>query len=188
VGAGAEAVGCRARPARPDRLVAAGRRRVDHRRKKGGDQTGPSPINRGIPSSKYHLAVDANGLPLAVTVGPGNDSERKQLLPLVDQLLAQHYQPAELWADRGYDSDDLDQQLRDRNIQPRISKRCRRGDPDWGSGRRRRDPNARHRWVVERTNAWLRRFKRLSIRGEPNSHVYTAYLTIALLIILSRAL
>jgi len=50
------------------------------------------------------------------------------------------------------------------------------------------DPNARHRWVVERTNAWLRRFRRLVIRGEPNSATYRAYLTIALLIILSRAL
>jgi transposase len=50
------------------------------------------------------------------------------------------------------------------------------------------DPLARHRWVVERTNAWLRRFRRLSTRTEPNSLVYLAYLTIALIIILGRAL
>jgi transposase len=50
------------------------------------------------------------------------------------------------------------------------------------------DPQARHRWVVERTNAWLRRFRRLTIRTEPNSHAYHAYLTLALLIILGRAL
>jgi transposase len=49
------------------------------------------------------------------------------------------------------------------------------------------DPSARHRWVVERTNAWLRRYRRLTIRTEPNSRVYLAYLTIALLIILTRA-
>jgi transposase len=49
------------------------------------------------------------------------------------------------------------------------------------------DPLARHRWVIERTNAWLRRFRRLTIRTEPNSRAYHAYLTIALLIILTRA-
>lgn len=53
---------------------------------------------------------------------------------------------------------------------------------------RRADPLARKRWVVERTNAWLRRFRRLTIRTEPNSQVYLAYLTLALVIILARAL
>jgi transposase len=45
------------------------------------------------------------------------------------------------------------------------------------------DPLARNRWVIERTNAWLRRFKRLTTRTEPNSEVYRAYLTLALTII-----
>ena len=49
------------------------------------------------------------------------------------------------------------------------------------------DPQARHRWVVERTNAWLRRFRRLTIRTEPNRAIYLAYLTLALTIILARA-
>jgi transposase len=50
------------------------------------------------------------------------------------------------------------------------------------------DPLARNRWVIERTNAWIRRFKRLTTRTEPNSEVYHAYLTLALTIIASRAL
>jgi transposase len=81
-----------------------------------------------------------------------------------------------------------------------ISRRRRPGEPDLPGqtqrpgtrGRkrvtRRSDPQARHRWVVERTNAWLRRFRRLNTRYEPQAHVYLAYLTIALLIILARAL
>lgn len=133
-------------------------------------------------------------------LGPGNENERAHLLPLTDALRAAGYRPAELWADRGYDSAELERQLRERGIEPRISKRRRPGQPLAAGQRqrpgrrgrqnviRRSDPLARHRWVVERTNAWLRRFKRLVIRGEPNSAVYLAYLTIALLIILSRAL
>jgi IS5 family transposase len=117
----------------------------------------------------------------------------------VDALIDAGYQPAQLWADRGYRSDPLRAALSERGITPQISKRRRAGDPllDGQTARRgtrgRRpvlktsDPQARHRWVVERTNAWLRRFRRLTIRTEPNSHVYHAYLTIALILVLTRA-
>lgn len=133
-------------------------------------------------------------------LGPGNENERAHLLPLVDALLAAGYQPHQVWADRGYCSDALRDQLSRRGITARISKRRRSGQPPGreqttrlGTRGRKRvirtsDPLARHRWVVERTNAWLRRFRRLTIRTEPNSRVYLAYLTIALLVILARAL
>jgi len=135
-----------------------------------------------------------------VRLGPGNENERAHLLPLVDSVRAAGYQPAEVWADRGYCSDPLRAQISARGITPQISKRRRPGDPlapgqtsrPGSRGRkpvtRTSDPQARHRWVVERTNAWLRRFRRLTIRTEPNSHVYLAYLTLALIIILDRAL
>lgn len=133
-------------------------------------------------------------------LGPGNENERAHLLPLIDALGQAGHQPAEVWADRGYCSEPLRDALRERGISPQISKRRRAGDPPLEGqtarpGRRGRkrviktnDPQARHRWVVERTNAWLRRFRRLTTRTEPNSRVYLAYLTIALLIILARAL
>jgi transposase len=134
-----------------------------------------------------------------VRLGAGNENERAHALPLIDELISAGYQPIEVWADRGYDSDPLRDQLHHRGCTPMISRRRRKGDPidprharPGVRGRRKiiktRDPLGRGRWVIERTNAWLRRFRRLTIRGEPNSHTYLAYLTIALLIILSRAL
>lgn len=132
-------------------------------------------------------------------LGPGNENERAHLLPLVELLHAAGYRPGEVWADRGYCSEPLREQLRQRGIEPRISQRRRPGDPlqpgqtarQGTRGRKRvtrtSDPLARKRWVVERTNAWLRRYRRLTIRTEPNSHVYLAYLTIALILILDRA-
>ena len=157
-------------------------------------------MNRGLPSTKYHLAVEANGWPVEVRLGPGNENERAHLLPLLDRVLTAGYQPDEVWADRGYCSNPLREAISERNAIPKISRRRRAGDPDRPGqtqrpgtrGRqkviRRTDPEARHRWVVERTNAWLRRFRRLNTRTEPNSRVYHAYLTIALIIILARAL
>jgi IS5 family transposase len=122
------------------------------------------------------------------------------MLPLLDELIERGYLPAELWGDRGYCSNPLRDEISERGVIPRISRRRRPGEPDLpgqhrrsgtrGRARvtRRSDPDARHRWVVERTNAWLRRFRRLNTRYEPQAHVYLAYLTIALLIILARAL
>ena len=132
-------------------------------------------------------------------LGPGNENERAHLLPLLDALIEAGYLPAEIWADRGYCSEPLRTEIQARGSIPKISKRRRPGDPllpgqQSRTGRRGRqpvlrtsDPHARHRWVVERTNAWLRRYRRLTIRTEPNSRVYLAYLTIATLLILGRA-
>jgi transposase len=144
--------------------------------------------------------VDAHGRPLHVRLGPGNENERAHLLPLLDAVHAHEHRPRELWADRGYCSDPLREQIRARGLTPMISRRRRAGDPlqpgqhtrPGTRGRRRvlktSDPHARHRWPVERTNAWLRRFRRLTIRTEPNSAVYLAYLTLALIVILARSL
>jgi IS5 family transposase len=135
-----------------------------------------------------------------VRLGPGNENERAHLLPLIDALTTAGYRPEEVWADRGYCSEPLRDEIRARGITPQISKRRRPGDPlapgqtqrPGTRGRKRvtrtSDPNARHRWVVDPTNAWLRRFRRLTIRTQPNSNVYLAYLTIALILILGRAL
>jgi transposase len=135
-----------------------------------------------------------------VRLGPGNENERAHLLPLIDALGQAGYRPGEVWADRGYCSDPLRAEIQARGITPMISRRRRAGEPLHAGqtsragtrGRKRvtrtSDPLARHRWVVERTNAWLRRFRRLTIRTEPNSHVYLAYLTIALILILGRSL
>ena len=127
--AGVGASGLRTRPAGQARLVARGCRRVDRGREKGGDLVGPSPVNRGFASSKYHLVVDAAGWPLEVRLGPGNENERAHLLPLIDALSAAGYRPGEVWADRGYCSDPLRAAIQARGITPKISKRRRAGDP-----------------------------------------------------------
>ena len=59
-------------------------------------------------------------------VAAGNENERRHLLPLVDELLARGIKPDQLWADRGYASRPLEQELRARQIEPRISRPRRR--------------------------------------------------------------
>lgn len=128
----------------------------------------------------------------------GNENERKHLLPLVDALAARAIRPRELWADRGYASQQLERRLRERGIRPRISQPRRAGQAipagtpsrEVWRGRRRRvrtaDPQARHRWPVERTNAWLKSMRRIETRRDRKADNYLAFLQLGMIVILLR--
>jgi transposase len=133
-----------------------------------------------------------------VRLSAGNENERRHLLPLVDALRARGICPGELWADRGYDSAALEAALRERQIEPRISKRRRAGQPPAGEptrevwrGRRRqqktRDPQAPQRWPVERTNAWLKAKRRIATRRDRKPDNYLAFLQLGMILILARS-
>src|SRR6266567_4694850 len=90
------------------------------------------------------------------------------------------------------------ERLQQRSIEPRISRKRPRGQPPppqarmiW-RGRRRRaktpDPLARERWPVERTNAWLHNWRRISTRWERRAELYLALLQLACSMIICRVL
>jgi transposase len=134
-----------------------------------------------------------------VRLAPGNENEQRHLLPLLDALAARGIRPAELWADRGYASRALEQALRERQIEPRISQPRRRGEPIpadqptqevWRGKKRRlktRDPQARHRWPVERTNAWLKAKRRIATRRDRKADNYLAFLQLGMILILTKS-
>ncbi|WP_437036047.1 IS5 family transposase [Streptomyces sp. enrichment culture] len=77
--------------------------------KRGGDHTGPSPVDRSRPGSKHHVIVDRHGTPLAVSLTGGNRHDVTQLIPLLDAIPRirgrrgrPHHKPKRLYADRGY--------------------------------------------------------------------------------------
>lgn len=136
---------------------------------------------------------------MAVRVAAGNENEQRHLLPLVDELLARGITPAELWADRGYDSQRLRAGLAARGIEAVISKRRRRGEPAAAElivgtvnrGRKQqqktRDPLGRERWQIERTHAWLKAKRRIATRRDRNPAIYEAFLQLGMILILANA-
>jgi transposase len=58
------------------------------RAKKGGGQTGPSPVDRGKPGSKMHVPSERRGLPLVVAVSRGNEHDSQGLKPVITTLSA----------------------------------------------------------------------------------------------------
>jgi transposase len=124
------------------------------------------------------VLTDATGLPLAVAVSAANTHDSRALIPLVQAIPAirsrrgpRRRRPGRLHADKGYDYDHLRAWLRARRITPRIARR----------GVETSERLGRHRWVVERSLAWLTGYRRLTIRYERSARLFTAFLTLAAL-------
>ena len=89
-----------------------------------------------------------------------------------------------LVADRGYDADPLRDRLAERGIELVCPHRQNRTKPKRQDGRKLR--RYRHRWIVERTIAWLQNFRRIVIRWERNSNIYRAFIHVACIMILVK--
>ncbi|WP_190144653.1 IS5 family transposase [Streptomyces glebosus] len=146
------------------------------RAKKGGELTGPSPVDRGKPGSKMHILSDANGLPLVVGVSAGNTHDSEGLKPMVEGHQTRHdphrgryFKPERLHADKAYDRPDLHKWLRGKRIGVRIARKGIESSERLG----------RRRWVIERTMSWLSGYRRLSPRYERDHRNYLAFLGLA---------
>jgi transposase len=181
----------------PTGLVAGDRGRLHGGGEKGGEKVARTV--RGTAGSRFHLVVEAAGLPLEILLGAGNENEQRYLLPLLDRLAAAGIHPEELWADRGYASRAHEQALAERGIRSRISQPRKPGQPippgqpvrEVWRGKQRRfkttDPNARHRHPVERTIACLKALRRIATRRDRKAASYTAFLQLGLIVILARS-
>jgi transposase len=161
---------------------------ISVRAKRGGADTGPNPVDRGKLGSKYHLAVDRTGVPLAVRLSAANVHDSKLLEPLVDAIPPivgprgrpgrPRKRPAKLHADKAYDSSEKRCALRRRGIAPRIARRGVESSERLG----------RHRWIVERSLAWLLGCRRLGVRYERRSDLLLGLLHLACSLICVRFL
>jgi transposase len=166
-------------------MGAGGRRLQPLAGEKGGAKIGPSPVDRGRAGSKHHLLVDGAGIPLAWTLTGGNRNDVTQLLELLDRVPPvrgragrPRRRPRTLIADRGYDHDAYRRLVWQRGIKPLIARR----QTGHGSGL------GRHRWVIERTFAWLHNRRRLLIRTDRQAEIHEGFLALACCLICWRRL
>jgi transposase len=151
----------------------------------GGEQTGPSPVDRRKKGSKHTLLVDRHGVPLAIRTAGANASDHTQIIPIVLDFPKVTGQPGrpkelpdELYADRGFDSKGARWLLAWLGIEPHIGKR----GTEHGSGL------GKIRWVVERTISWLKGLRRLRIRYDRLAVIQDAWNTLAACVICFRLL
>ena len=136
---------------------------------------GPNPTDRGKPGTKRHVIVDRQGIPLATRLTGANRHDSAVFEEIVDAIRPirrtrgrPRTRPAKLHADKAYDIPRCRQARTRRHIAVRIARKGVESSERLG----------RHRWVVERTLAWLNRYRRLSIRYERREDIHQAFLTL----------
>lgn len=113
---------------------------------------------------------------MSVAVSAANTNDADALKPLVRAIPAiksrrgpRRRRPAKLHADKAYDHAALRKWVRARGIMVRIARKGIETSKRLG----------KHRWVIERTIAWLFNYRRLSIRYERKANHFAAFLTLA---------
>lgn len=119
------------------------------------------------------MIVDRQGIPLATRLTGANRHDSKVFEEVIDAIRPirrprgrPRKRPAKLHADKAYDIPRCRAALTSRRIKVRIARK--RVDTSEKLGR--------HRWVVERTLAWLARYRRLTIRYERRDDIHHAFL------------
>ncbi len=170
----------RPREARSERIL---HRCQLQRGEKRGSGVGPTKRGKG---SKIMAIADGHGLPFAVHVASASPHETK----LVEATLEQRFlreTPERMIGDRAYDSDPLDQHIRQRyGVQLIAPHKFVRVAPATQDGRRLR--RYRRRWKIERLFAWLHNFRRIVIRWEYYPENFLGMVQLACAVILLRHL
>lgn len=133
--------------------------------------------------SKIMAVADARGLPIAVYVASASPHE----VTLVEATLADRFTaeaPQRLVGDRAYDSDPLDETLRQHGVEMIAPHRRNRQKPKTQDGRKLR--RYKRRWKIERLFAWLQNFRRITVRHERCVENYVGFVHLGCLVILLR--
>jgi len=111
---------------------------------------------------KLEIVVDASGLPLGMATAGADVSEQELLIPALGDVPVEIPPGTPVITDKGHDSDPLRDELKAEGYEPIIPHRKNRVKPTRNDGRRLR--RYRHRWRVERTNAWVHCYRGLAVR------------------------
>src|SRR6202140_2290772 len=143
----------------------------------------PSCFDRGIDGGKkirgvkIHVAVDKYGFPLAIDVSPANRHNTKGIVPVLRALADGGFQGRAL-GDLGYRGERLANAGETLGITVEAIAR----------GRDSQFVPAGICWVVERSFAWLSRYRRLNTIFERSKDHLIAFVAIAFISILARRL
>lgn len=137
------------------------------------------------------VVVDGQGIPLGIHVTSASPSEVTLIEPTLKTIQVPRCgggrcprKLKRLIGDRGYDSDPARERLADRGITFIVPYRDNRTIRRYEDGRRLR--RYRHRWIIERTFAWLGSFRRLLIRHERLTSMYCSLFYFAAALIALR--
>jgi putative transposase len=147
--------------------------------------TGHNPTDRSKLGSKRHILTDKNGIPLSTFITSANTHDVTAAMNTIDNIVVKrpsskkHKQKKQnLCLDKAYHSNEVEQEIIKRGYIPHI--------------RHRREEKLLHRkyparrWVVERTNSWHNRVRKLFTRYEKKDENYFGLVELANSLIVYR--
>jgi putative transposase len=144
---------------------------------------GPNPTDRGKRGTKRHVLVDQKGIPLSVIITSANTYDMKATTNTLDNVVVKRPSDKQnLCLDKGYDFLEVQRSSIKRRYMPHIRYRGEEKDDDIKKNRK----YLAKRWVVESTNSWHNRFRKLLVRYERKSTNYLALVQLACCLILYR--
>lgn len=135
--------------------------------------------SRGGFSTKLHILTDGQGIPLGVTLTPGQSNEGREFPNVIAASIVSIYRlcnrPEALTGDKAYATNAIREALRTKGINDIIPSRSHeRANPNFD----RRLYRIRN--VVERFIGWLKEYRRIATRYEKLVQSYLAMIHIAL--------
>ncbi len=152
----------------------------------GGDHTGPDPTNRGKLGVKRHVLIDQRGAPLSVVTSGANRHDMQLAEATLDGLIVPRptptpAQPQHLCRDKGFDYPATREAAAVRGYIVHTPVR--------GVDTPTPPPEQRYparRWMVERTNSWHNRFRKLRVRYEKRAANYAGLIHFACVLVTYR--
>jgi transposase len=153
-----------------------------------GEETGYSGKHHRT-GTKVVVVTDADGVPLSLVIAPGNRHDYPLATLAVRRVkVGQQTRPAVLLGDKGFDGTSCRRNLRRRGIKTNIPERQFRKRRKRGRPPRYDKELGKKRYVVERTNGWLKSFRRLRFRYDYTVASFRGLLLLACIVIGVRRL
>jgi transposase len=138
---------------------------------------------------KASILVDAQGIPLAVTIAPGAWNDMRLAIGTIETIKTdKNLFGSFLLADKGYDSLPFRSYLEHKGLQPNIPKRSTTKIGNQKKLYAYHELLGTYRFIVKRTNAWMKSFKRLHFRFDRTTYSFECFLYLAIIVICVRKL
>ncbi len=163
-------------------------------------------IDRSKLGTKRHILTDKQGIPLSAVISSAKTHDIKLVTDVVDNVVIRRRRPSSkyrnggrrirrqqhIYLDKGYNSEHEEQELIKRGYGPHIPIKKKKKGTNNEKDITRPISNIKKyspkRWVVERTNSWHNRFRKLFTRYEKKLENYLGLVQFSCCIIIYRKL
>jgi len=139
--------------------------------------------------TKRHVLTDGQGIPLSVVITAASTHDMKAAINTLDNIVVKrpsskmYKEKQNLCLDKGYDFLEIENSVIKKGYLPHIRHRGEQSVIKIKDGDHH---HAKRRWVVERTNSWHNRFRKLLVRYEKKLENYYALVCLGCCIVIYR--